>query len=124
MVSSVRPTVDPSSGPSSALASPPSSPPASSGSLLHAAPSSRRTLSSAAIRRCAFMDVVPRSWSCDGTWWSAVELLAPAAVLQDELLGLRDHRRISVDLVLPDRDVLRDSRAERLGRLFSDALTQ
>ena len=53
--------------------------------------------------------------------WSAlsgVELLAPATVLEDELLGLRDHRRVSVDLVLPDRDVLGDAGAERLGRLL------
>ena len=35
-----------------------------------------------------------------------VELLAPAAVLEDQFLGLRDDGRIPVDLVLPDGDVL------------------
>lgn len=45
---------------------------------------------------------------------SAVELLGPAAVFEDELLGPGDDRGVAVDLVLPDRDVLRHALAERI----------
>src|SRR5690242_20081885 len=52
-----------------------------------------------------------------------VELLAPPPVFEDELLGLRHHRRIPVDLVLPDRDVLGDARAERVGGVDGSVVT-
>ena len=52
-----------------------------------------------------------------------IELPAPAAVLEDVLLGLRQDRAGSVDLVLPDGDVLADAGAEGVGRLLDRCLT-
>src|SRR4051794_38864395 len=118
MVLSVRPRVG-------WTAPPPPSPPALSGSLVQPATTSTiiETSASAPRKTCFTLELLVRCGVVpDRRRRSGVELLRPAAVLEDELLGLGDDRRVPVDLVLPDRDVLGDTGAERVDRVLGGLL--
>src|SRR5512143_1256967 len=66
----------------------------------------------------------PRCVSLPSALGERVELPAPATVLADVLLHRAQQRRLAVDLVLPDRDVLADALAEARRGLHCGVLAE